>query len=1514
MTKNEDIAIIGLAAVFPGAGDIKSYWNNIREGRDAIRTVPEQRIAPTYFEAGAPAPDRFYCGRGGFIDDYATFDPLPYGLLPLAVEGMEPEQLLSLQLAHQALNDAGFSDDQALLDKTAIIIGKGNYAGPGTTRAIEITHTSEQLVRLLRELLPQLSGSELDQVKKEFQQKQGRFAADTAMGLIPNLTASLAANRLGLGGAAYTIDAACASSLIAVDHAVRELQNGRADSVLAGGVHAGQNAPFWSIFSQLGALSKSQQIRPFDRRADGLLIGEGCGFVVLRRLKDALKSGHRIYAVIKGVGVASDGGGTSVMSPSVGGQKRAIRQAWENAGIDMETIGYLEAHGTGTPLGDQTEIATLTSLFHKPAGKPKAGLGSVKSMIGHTMPAAGMAGLIKASLALYHETLPPTLHCEQPLKQLEESAFQPIHKAQHWQDSGLPLVAGVNAFGFGGINAHVVLTAWDRDEPATPLHRAAETEGRIKPLLRSDSATPVLVAPILLARSSGEALIAALESNDDEPGAGTYRMAIFNPTAERIQKAIRIIRRDKPWHNKQDIWFTNRPMLLNGGRLAFLFPGLDGLSEGEVDTIAQHFNFPLNKKKPSSDETVFGRASQLLEKSAVLDKALKTAGLHPDLNAGHSLGEWQAGRASGIVSDMSVNSLLQQLQTKNFDQEHTRFVAVGTGYEALKPLIAPIPDLYLAIDNCPQQVILCGTIAAVEALTEILKNAQIFYTIMPFSSGFHSPFAEEKVKDLEQTLSGMAFLPATIPLWSATTLEAYPEQHEELSALHVRHLTHTVRFRELILKLYEQENVRCFIQVGSGGLPGFVQDTLKGKAHMTIPASSPLRSGMEQLQRVLAAVFVEGSVVDFSLLAGEIPIQTTTHDSSTATGSSTIAASSAPTGSAAFQHNSAATDTSNIVSTAAVGSATPAEHRQPLQLGTPFVSQLSSLKALSASSGTASIQSRSKPNPESNRLIRTFQDNVHALLQVQEEILDLATQKQERRKAAVQIQTTPPPPTTAVHTPAQSGSATIQTKNTIRTENTFSKALDISIESHPYLRDHALIRQKRGWPCIEDTDPVIPMTMVLELFADAATDLAPGISVRALRQVQVHKWLSVSRPFRESLTSSRRSNNLFEMKLGDYGNALLEVGNTTPIPEKRSLPIGTALSLSITPAEVYRNHLFHGPKYQGIVKVTEIGLQGIKGIIRDSGGKGALIDNAGQLFGLWLQLTLDKDRIAFPVTIEEVAFYQDYSDQAGEFTCTCSLTKLNDEFATAEILLERNGQVWAHIRGWKNRRLEIDSKLWNVSMDPEHHFLAEAIKPGIFVFNQAYKRVVSWDFILKRYFNQQEKAAIRALPIHRQKEKIISRVAAKDAIRAQLRDTNGKTCYPIEFEIRSGPLGQPQLQGAGLEEIKISIAHKKQEAVAIAVRGRQVGIDLEEILDRGPDFAEIAFTKKEQELLQGKNPAEWSTRFWVAKEAYSKFLGTGLQGNPRAFEISEIDGDCLKIENTIIHTLKYKNYIIGWTV
>jgi len=1421
----EDVAIIGMSGLFPGAADIAAYWNNIINKVNAITDVPANRISNRYFEAGNEGQyDRFYCTKGGFVDEYAHFNPYSFGILPLAVEGMEPDQLLALQLAHQALADAGVWEKQYSLHKTAIIIGKGNYVGPGATRAVEVVHVAEQLMEILQALLPNLSPQELDTIKKEFQAKKGRFSPDTAMGLIPNLVASLVANRLNLGGAAYTIDGACASSLLAIDHAVNELFSKRSDMVIAGGIHVAQNATFWSIFHQLGALSKQQKSKPFDQDADGLIIGEGCGFVVLKTLTNALKDQDKIYCVIKGVGVSSDGSGTSVMNPSVKGQVKAIEQAWSAANLSALEVGYIEAHGTATPVGDRVELETLKQFFGSHTGGVKAKIGSVKSMIGHTMPAAGIAGLIKTALALYHDILPPTINCDNPIAAMNETRFEPVVEAISWSATGLPLRAGVNAFGFGGINAHIVLEAYKNEKNLVP-----------------PAIIPAEDQVLLLARNSVAELTKAIENKSTNIGDGVYRIAVFHPTEERLRKALNIVKKNIPWRNRQDIWYSNAPLLAGNKKIAFLFPGLDGLSIGETDSIAHYFGIEqvfLTTAIPQ-EKVVLNAALKQLQNSVTIDTALKALGIMPAVNAGHSLGEWLAGLSAGLVTTSSIQLLLKQLDPELFEVPQARFIAVGTSYENVKGFLATIADLYLANDNCPQQVILCGSHQAIDQLIVRLKAQQIFHQILPFQSGFHSPFIQDRVPQIIAGIETITFLEPKFPIWSATTLSPYPDTIAAIRQLNVEHLISPVQFRSLIEKLYHEENVAVFIQIGSGSVSGFVDDTLKGCAYNTLSASSPHRNGIAQLRRVLASLYVEGRAVDLNFL-----------------------------GLAEKQ----VSDKQSI----------------RLNLGVPLIDDWKFAvppAALPRAQTLPTIERNSIRNPIS----RAVAENMEATVGLYTDLIQLL-EKGIKPK---------PQPTTVI-------------SNGVK--GNFQFPLAVSLSNHPYLIDHALVKQRKGWHCPADMDPVIPMTMIIELLGEIAQSHSQALVI-SLQQIKVFQWMNVSKPFQQPVMGSWINEERIVLSIPKYTEAQIVIGKNHPTVTISELNIGNPLPLTIDKQTIYERHMFHGPAYQGIESVTMIAKRGISGWINDSGGKGSLLDNAGQLFGLWLQLTLPINKVAFPIKIEEIKFFQDFKNQSGTFECFCQLTHLDDAMATADFLLKRNGKVWAHIKGWQNIRLEFDERLWQVSMSPRYNLLSEEIAPGVFYFNKAYQKVISWDFIAKRYLPLSDRTYLEELPINRRKQWLISRVAVRDAIRSLLLKKKNEAYFPIEFSLTKLSSGQPVIEGPLGEEVHISIAHKNDEAVGIAQLNKPVGIDIEEIKSRGDGFNEMVLTANERFLLKDKKDFdEWVTRFWVAKEAYGKSIGKGLAGNPKGNQVEAIEGTELLIKNVKIKTIKFKNYIIGWTL
>ena len=461
--RDTDIAIIGMACLFPGAPDLATYWSNIVGAVDCVTDPPADAWeTEIFYDPESKGNDRVYCKKGGYLGALTSFDPLEHGVVPLAVQGGEPDQWLALRVAREALADAGYDDEIPERERTAVILGKGTYLNRGNLSVVQHGKVVDQTLQIIKALHPEYTAQDIDLLKKEFKKLLPPFTPDTVPGLIPNIIAGRIANRLDLMGPSYTVDGACASSLLAVDMAARDLVNGQLDLALVGGSHVVTPVQVLMLFCQLGALSRREQIRPFDKDADGTILGEGIGMLVLKRLADARRDQNRVYAVIKGVGISSDGRGLSVMAPRIEGEVLALRRAYEKANVSPKTVGLIEAHGTGTPVGDATEVEALTQVFGaRNGGAPWCGLGSVKSMIGHLMPAAGSAGLIKTALALHHKVLPPTLHCEEPNPDLDldRGPFFVSVEARPWIHGSreAPRRAGVNSFGFGGINAHAIL-------------------------------------------------------------------------------------------------------------------------------------------------------------------------------------------------------------------------------------------------------------------------------------------------------------------------------------------------------------------------------------------------------------------------------------------------------------------------------------------------------------------------------------------------------------------------------------------------------------------------------------------------------------------------------------------------------------------------------------------------------------------------------------------------------------------------------------------------------------------------------------------------------------------------------------------------------------------------------------------------------------------------------------------------------------------------------------------------
>ncbi|WP_197686222.1 type I polyketide synthase [Actinoplanes derwentensis] len=1630
------MAIVGMGAVFPGAGDVGAFWRNIVAGVDATGEVPVSRWDPaTFYDPEAyhrpPVADRFYCRRGGFVDDVASFDPTRFGIMPAVVASTDPDQLLALRAAAEAIEDAGGVDALPDRARIGVIIGRGGYLTPGMARLDQRVRTVTQLLSTLRELVPGLSGGQLANVREQFLTALGPASPDAAIGLVPNFAAARLANRFDLRGPSYTIDAACASGLLAVDAAVRELTSGRCDAVLAGAVHVCHDPTLWSVFTQLRALSPSERIRPFDRRADGTLMAEGTGVVVLKRYADAIRAGDRVYAVVRGVGVASDGRAASLVSPSADGQVLAVQRAWAAAGLDPATpdaVGLIEAHGTATPVGDSVELTTLSRVFGTDG--PPIGVGTVKSMIGHAMPAAGMAGLIKAALAVHHGILPPTLHVDEPHPAFQNTRCRPQTETTPWP-SDTPRRAGVNAFGFGGINAHIVLEAVASSAAIPPASVPAGTGlgtgfggagagagagasgGGGRNAVRSGSAigagnagtgsaeeaSDAVETLLLFAADSRENLFAQLavtdaellaraaafsrgefgfESHPSSPhqattGSGVCRLAIVAPTPRRLALARKVVERGRPWRGREDIWFTTEPLLVGDGTLAFLFPGFEPEFAPRVADVARHFGLPGPRLTGGGE--LHSRGADVVAVGRFLAEALGELGVVPDLVSGHSLGEWTAMVAAGSYRADAVDKFVDSLRPGTVAVPEVDYAAVGCGAERALAIATDQvsehvaeprgPAVVISHDNCPHQSVLCGPPDAIAAGLERLRAAGVPGEVLAFRSGFHTPMATPYLAEVRASFEVLPLDPPHTPVWSATTLAPYPDEPGEVRELLVRHLLEPVRFRQLLERLHDT-GVRGFVQVGPGSLTGFVADTLGRRDHLAIAAHVPARGGLAQLRRVAAALWVEGRSPRWNRL----PTASTTAITAIAGNRAANGAAVLPNG-AAIRANEAESAAKQSSATAGITGAL-----FQLALGAPAVRLAGLVEPLipatfSGQTGPA-VTLPPTDNPVLAALAATLTEATAAAQAVTEAWS--VTGPARGLSPVIPARGPAPQPSASAHPARSPLSPTVLPRQSVPSRSALSRqslpsppalspifppspasppvlprpplpalsrpspparplpgsggpglvrTVECSLTAMPWLSDHSLIPQADGWPDPSDRFPVVPMTGLLEMMADAARELSPDRVVIGLEQVRVRRWLVVAPPTTATIRAVAESRDRVKITIAGYASGTVLLAAAYPVPPQvDDGPLRDERPAPVDALRLYAdNWMFHGPEFAGVTSLDTLAADGIRGELTARPAPGALLDAAGQLIGHWMQVSADVDQVVFPIGIETVRWFGPPPEPGERLHCTARITELTADRMRADAqLVGGDGRVRVTITDWATHRFSTDDRMWQLKQHPGEIGAGEPQPDGWCLVRERWPDTATRELVMRRYLVAAERAEYADRTPMAQREWLLGRVAAKDAVRELLR--TGDPLFPCQIRIGNDADGRPWARGPGGERFHVSLAHAGPIAVAVASAADGVGIDVEAVAER--DIAAVALTEMESRLVRDAAPAdraELVTRLWTAKEAAAKAAGTGLDGGPRRFAVTGLTAHGCAVEKdgrrwTVRHRViegPGGRYVVAWT-
>lgn len=1582
MSQALDIAIIGIAGAYAGAKDAATYWQNILNGVDAVAEAGPEWAGP-YVDAEARTNDRIYTTRGGFLRDLAEVDLSELGVMPNTLDGGEPDHMLALRFARDALVDSGYLKKPFDRQRCGIVLGRGTYVNRGILTMVQHGMIMDQTMELIRGLRPDLSAEELAKLKAQFKKQLPPYNAEMVGLLTPNVIAGLIANRLDLMGPNFIVDAACASSLIALELATREINSGRCDMMITGGVQAQCPPQLYMQFCQINALSHGQ-LRPFQKGADGTLLGEGVGVIVLKKLALAEADGDRIYAVIKGIGSASDGKAKGLLTPRLEGEVLALKRAYESSGIDPATIGLIEAHGTGTRVGDKTEIESLGSLFGPRVGDlPSIALGSVKSMISHCLPASGSASIIKTALALHHRVLPPML-CDEvdPDLGIERTPFYINTQARPWIHGGpQPRRAGVNAFGFGGINAHVILEEYRpavaRRADAALMHVPGNSE--LVTLAADSVAALAGLAGQLADHARGPARpsLAMLAKAASAQAAGEHRLAVVASDAADLaakldQALARLGSEDAaPFKLRAGVHYGRGAA---PGKVCFVFPGEGAQYPNMLADLCLNFPqlrewfdfieetaarrgasprapvvFPPPTCVPASSRERIAAAlfetdvaaESVFAASMGLYTLLDELGFRPDAMLGHSTGENTAITASGVrryEQRLEIAETVQDLNRIYGELDREGRIVEGSllTIGALKPaaraaLLADYGDgnpsatrkIRVAMDNCPNQLVLFGSRFDVAELKETLAADGAICAELPFGRAYHTALFHPVADAYREYYESLEFGPGRTTLYSACSVGPFPDDADEIRELACLQWEAPVRFTETIERLYA-DGVRVFVEVGpSANLTSFIDDTLREKNDIVaLSTNSRRKAGTTHLQQTLAQLFALGVGFDPARLYDHRDIPDLRLDAAPA---------GAPRPKPRIKLQNPLLHLPDDV---------PAMPR--LAAAAPAVAP-ATVAAVPAAAASLDAGSPPAAAPVDARL-----EALKSHFALMQEFLD--SQARVLGGLGAPAATALP----AVVDEAEAaypllGRVVEQSASRLVTERSYD------LDRDPFLRDHAIgARPSDRQPALSSLS-VIPFTFSMEVLAEAAALLTGGaLKVIAIEHSRGHRWLGLDearlalRIVAERVATAeptaepgveRVSVRLFQ--LGASGPAtgvivfegvVLLAASYPAAPAPDSWPSAVERRQQKNPdGELYSRGMFHGPRLQGVTSIRRWADEAIEadlvtiatddyfGFTRQPRFRTdpALLDAAGQLAGYWLTEMHSWGFNCFPYHVGRYTQYADPLPAGSKLRCRGSI-RLSDALrleANFDVF-DDSGRLLMRASNWEDRKFTVPAQVYGFRMQPQSAYLSEAWLPeGFAGQGLTLRRLAPFeDGFLDQGFGiwkrmiahlvlaaDERQTYYQALPASgpQREHWLLGRIAVKDAVRAWAESHHGLKLAPADVLTATGASGELQVVGivglpAGIALPSVSLSQNQGWSLAACgTAGQRLGAGYQPLLPASEaDLTAGKFSNSEtQAFLQQLAPAEQQRigdALWCAKLAAAS--AAGHAGEPRAedWQITEV--------------------------